>query len=336
MKKILSVFLVVLMVMSIFALAGCGGDDGSVVDKAAEQLKLGLGIHSYIEKVENAKADKNGGGEATTTVAAVLLNKDGKIVDCVIDTAANAINFTADGKAIAVENPKTKYEMGKDYGMVAYAGAKKEWYEQVDAFVALVKGKTLEEVTALKGEDNKGVEEVINAGCTIEISDFIIALTKAVSNAADSKATDGATLNIGIAMTQNAKDATADADGSNSFELTITAAAVDKDNKVVAATVDAVAPEIKFDSKGESKSAYGTAITTKRTAGDSYGMVAYGNAKKEWFEQADVFAKEIIGKNAADIAKLVVADGKGNDALQTAGCTIAVSDMVKSAEKAAK
>jgi len=335
MKKFLSAILVVLMVVSIFALAGCGDDKGSVADTAAEQLKLGLGVHSYIEKIENAADGKNGGGEATTTVAAVLLNKDGKIVDCAIDTAATAMNFTSDGKAITVENPKTKYEMGKDYGMVAYGGAKKEWYEQVDAFISLVKGKTLEEVTALKGEDKKGVEEVIKAGCTIEISDFVIAITKAVTNSADSKAVDCDKLNVGISMTQTATDATADKEGTNSFELTITAAAI-KDGKVVAATVDAVAPEIKFDSKGESKTAYGTVITTKRTAGDNYGMVQYGGAKNEWYVQANIFAKEIIGKNADEIAKLATKEGKGNDALQTAGCTIVVSGMVESAQKAAK
>ena len=60
-------------------------------------------------------------------------------------TASNTVKFTADGKAVASAEFKTKYELGKDYNMVAYGGATKEWFEQADAFETVVAGKTLTE-----------------------------------------------------------------------------------------------------------------------------------------------------------------------------------------------
>lgn len=333
MKKLLSAVLSVLMLLSVVTLAGCGDE---TQERSGETLKLGLGVHSYIEKIENAEGDKKGGGEATTTVAAVLLDKNGKIVKCALDTAANPINFTSDGKAEKAGEMKTKYEKGKDYGMVAYGGAKKEWYEQADAFVSVVKGKNLAEVKALMTEDKKGTQAVIDAGCTITVSDFVIAIEKAVNNAADSKAVAKDDLKVGIVSTQSTTDASGDKDGSNSIETTIVVAALGKDGKVTASTNDCVATEIKFDSKGASKTQFGVSITTKRTAKDEYGMVAHGGAKKEWFEQANAFANAVVGKNADEIAKLEASEGKGSEELQTAGCTIVVSDLVKAAVKAAK
>ena len=64
------------------------------------------------------------------------------------------MKYTADGKAVANDSFKTKYELGKDYNMVTYGGATKDWYEQADAFMALVAGKTLDEVKALVAEGN--------------------------------------------------------------------------------------------------------------------------------------------------------------------------------------
>lgn len=335
MKKLLSVLLCVLMLLSVISLAGCG--------ESKEALKLGFGVHSYIEEIKNADGETNGNGEATTTVAAVLLDKNGKIVKCDIDTAANAIAFTSKGAFVKADDFKTKYEAGKDYNMVAYGGAKKEWYEQADAFESVVIGKNLEEVKALKNDENKGNDEVVNAGCTIVISDFIIAIEKAVNNAVDSKATANDTLQLGIVSSQasDSKDATEEANGLNEVDTTMVAVALNADGEITAATVDAVQTKIEFDTKGVSKTQYGVVITTKRDAGADYSMAKYGNdlngdgTVKEWNEQGNVFAAELVGKKQSDLAGLANDKGYGSDALQTAGCTINVSDMVKAAAKAA-
>lgn len=329
MKKIISLTLCILMLFSVLSLTGCG--------EKAEPLKIGLGTVSYVEKVTNADADTNGTGTTTSTFAAVLLDGEGKIVDCAIDSVSYTHSFTSKGKFVEAEEIKTKYEQGKDYGMVAYGGAKKEWFEQVDAFVATAKGKNLEEVKALVATDGKGATDVVNAGCTIYVTDFVKALEKAIANAKESEATANDTLNLGVVSTQTGcKDATEEAAGVNEIDATVSAAAVNADGKVTAIVTDALQAVISFDISGKATTAANAEIKTKAEQGDNYGMVAYGGAKKEWYQQADEFNKACIGKTADEISKFVADDGKAIADIQSAGCTIYVTDIVKAAVKATK
>lgn len=332
MKKILSAFLIVLMLLSVASLAGCSN----------KPLQMGVGVHAYVEKASNADGDTNGEGEAVVTVAAVLLDAEGKIVQCAIDVADNKVAYTSEGKYVEAAEFKTKYELGADYGMVTYAGSAKEWYEQADAFTALVAGKTLDQVKALVADGGKGTEDVINAGCTIAVSDFVLAIEEAVSNATDADATANDTLQLGIVSTQaSSKDATAEAAGANEVDTTVVAAAVGKDGKVTAMVADALQAKFEFDAKGVTTVKAEDAITTKREAGANYGMTQYGQdlngdgTVKEWFEQADAFDATCIGKTASEISALAIDTGYGVDTLQTAGCTIHVGDLVKAAVKAA-
>ncbi len=326
MKKILSLVLALLMVFSLLSLAGCG-------EKVA--LKLGLGTYSVIEEIKNADGESNGSGEAVITMAAVLVDENGKIVKCAIDTAANEIAFNSKGEYVTAGNMQTKYEAGSNYGMKTYAGSAKEWFEQVDAFVALVEGKTIDEVKAME-KDGKGNDEVIAAGCTIYISEFIKALEKAVSNASESNATADDVLKLGVVSTQTDNmNATEEANGVNEISTTVVAVATNGNKDITAAKTDAVAPKIEFDINGASSTEYGKEITSKRDAGDNYGMKAYAGAAKEWYEQADEFDAKLIGKTVEDIGTFADDAGKPNDELVTAGCTINVLDMVKAAIKAA-
>ena len=323
MKKTLVLAMCLILAMSAL-FVGCG---------SGETLKFGMGVYSSAPAVTDATADKEGTGKIDVTVAAVTVDANGKIVACALDTASNTVKFTNDGKAVAATEFKTKYELGKDYNMVAYGGAKKEWFEQADAFEALVAGKTLDEVKALVGEGNKGTEEVVNAGCTIMINEFVAAIEKAYNAAAESNVTAENTLKVTAATEQTCTDATADKDGSNKVSTTVFAAAVDKDGKVVAASSDCVEVTFTFDTKGVATLDTSKAVVSKKEAGTNYGMVAYGGAKKEWFEQAAAFDAACIGKTADEIAGFVGEDGKGTADIQSAGCTIYVTGFVKAASK---
>ena len=326
MKKFLAIALCLMVVLSAM-LTGCG---------KTETLKFGFGVNISAPTVTDATADKDGSGKLDVTFAAVTVDKDGKIVACQLDTASNTVNFTADGKAVAKEDFKTKYESGKDYNMVAYGGAKLEWFEQADAFEKVVAGKTLDEVKALIAQENKGNDEVIAAGCTIMIHEFVGAIEKAYNAAADSKVTAADTLKVTAATEQTCTDATADKDGSNKVSTTVFGAAVDKDGKVVAASSDCVELAFTFDTKGVSTLDATKTVASKKEQGANYGMVAYGGATKEWYEQAAAFDAACIGKTATEIAGFVGEDGKGVADLQTAGCTIYVTGFVKAASKLAK
>lgn len=329
MKKTLSIVLAVCVLFSVCVMTGCGG--------SAEKLKFGVGISSSYTEGLSAKDDTPGSLESEHTIAAVTLSKDGKIVDCKIDTITLAPGFTSDGSAITTEDVISKYEQGDDYNMVAYGKAKYEWYKQADNFCKLVKGKTIDEVKALvaAGGSGKGNDEVVKAGCTIVISDFILAVEKAVKNAADSNVTKNDKLNVAIVAVQGEnRNATAEADGVNEIDAAFSAAAVDKDGKVVAMASDAITASAAFTIKGIVKNDITKDILTKKEQGDSYGMVAYGKAEKEWDEQAAAFDSICVGKTADQIVELEVS-GYGNEDVQNAGCTIAISDMVKAAVKAA-
>ncbi len=331
MKKILSLALSILMLVSLLSLAGCG---------KKENLKLGLGVYSAVKDATSADADTDGKATASITAAALLLDADGKVVKCAIDTAESDLAFTSKGAFVETKEIKTKYEKGDDYGMVAYGGAKKEWFEQIDALCGLVVGKTLDEIKVLMAADTKGTDEVINAGCTIYISDFIKAIEKAFNNVAESTATADDALKLGFALTASGKNATDEAKGETTIDATMVATALDKDGKITASATDAVTAKVEFDAKGVTETANAD-LTSKLQAGDNYNMAKYGQDLNgdgkvlEWYAQAAEFNKAVIGKTASDVAALAGNDGYPVSDLQTAGCTINISDFVKAAVKAA-
>ncbi len=325
MKKFISFSLCIMLVVSMFMLGAC--------TNKVDTLKFGAGVYISTPTVTDATADKDGSGKIDVTVAAVTVDADGKIVACALDTASNTVAFTADGKSVANDSFKTKYELGADYNMVTYGGAAKEWFEQADAFEALVAGKTLTEVKALVADGNKGTDEVVNAGCTIMINEFVGAIEKAYNAAAESDVTAENTLKVTAATEQTCTDATEEKDGSNTVSTTVFAAALDTDGKVVAASSDCVEVAFTFTAQGASSLDTTKAVVSKKEQGSDYGMVAYGGAAKEWFEQAAAFDVACIGKTASEISGLKTDDGKGVDELQNAGCTIDITGFVKAASK---
>ena len=328
MKKLICILLSVLMALTAVAFASC--------DKAPDAeptLKMGLGIYAATATVTDATEDKNGQGNIAVTAAVITVDAEGKVVACQLDTADNTVSYTLDGKAVASNGFKTKYELGADYNMVAYGGAAKEWFEQADAFETFVVGKTLAEIKASVAEGDKGTADVVAAGCTIKINEFVGAIEKAFANLVDSSATASSTLKLGINTDQSATDATEEKDGTNQLETTFFAAAVDAEGKVLTAASDCIQVKFTFTAAGVATMDTTKTISTKRELGANYGMVNYGGAAKEWFEQADAFNTLCVGKTASEITALCAADNYGTDEVKTAGCTILVNGLTKAAAK---
>ena len=321
MKRILSLILVAVLMLGTLTFVGCG-----------KTLKLGLGVYTTASATD-ATADKNGEGQVTMTVAAVLVDANDKIVKCFIDCADYIVAYTADGKAIANDSCATKYELGDGYNMVKYGKAQSEWYAQVDAFCALVAGKSIDEVKALVVSDNEDTNEVIKAGCTIDVSDFILAVEKAVASAVASNATAKDTLKIGVSAAQDTIDATEDKDGSTEIETTFFAAAVNSKGQITAAKAEAVQVAFTFDTNGTSKFGADQIVAGKYEKGEDYNMVKIGKANREWYAQADVFCAATIGKTADEVSALKGEGDKGIDEVKNAGCTILVDGFVKAASK---
>ena len=331
MKKLICILLSVLMLVSVAAFVGC--DKTPETPDAEPTLKMGLGIFAATATVTDATDEKEGQGKIAITAAVITVDAEGKVVACQLDTADYTVKYTADGKAVANDGFKTKYEMGADYNMVAYGGAAKEWFEQADAFETFVVGKTLTEIKAAVAEGNKGNADVVAAGCTIMISEFVSAIEKAFANLTDSSATASSTLKLGINTDQSTTDATEEKNGTNQLDTTIFAAAVDANGKVLVAASDCIQVKFTFDATGVATMDTTKAIQSKREQGANYGMVNYGGAAKEWFEQADAFNALCVGKTASEIVALCAADNYGTEEVKTAGCTILVNGLTKAAAK---
>ena len=131
------------------------------------------------------------GAKVTHTVAAIVIDKDYKIVSCRIDALEIGADIDKSGKITTLPTSKTtgevksKVELGDEYGMLGspWGGSTlAEWDDQVKAFEEYVIGKTKDEIKGIAGTDGKATDETLTAGCTIAVSDFIKAIEKAFAS----------------------------------------------------------------------------------------------------------------------------------------------------------
>ena len=320
MKKIVAFLLLACMMLS---LAACGS--------SGSEYKLGMGVDLSTDssKENNAQVD--------ATVAAVVTDKDGKIVACRLDVAQSKMDVTG-GAVDAAKTFQTKMELGDDYGMVAYGNAIAEWYDQAKAFESYVVGKTAAEVEGIETVLNEtghnvATDEALLAGCTMDITAFKAAVVKACNDEKGATFT-GKDFTLGVAAITAADESTAATDSDDAEVKMYTeyaAAVVGKDGKILAALTDATQPKITADKNGQITGA--DFKGTKRELGADYGMVAYGNAIAEWDAQAKAFADYTVGKTAAEVAGLetVVNDSGHNvttDEALLASCTMDISGMM--------
>ena len=337
MKKFLSLVFVLAMV---FSVAACGGK---------QTYKLGMGV------VVSLESSAKGAGQVDATVAAVVTDKDGKIVECRLDAVQNKASI---GTAIEVKNLKTKMELGDDYGMAPALnygmdwnkdGVVKEWYDQAKAFEAFVKGKTATEVANMPTQVVEGKGYVISAdadllaaGCTIQITDFKAAVV-AACNDEQGMTFEAKKFTLGVAATSfddGSTAATAEANGTLKLYSDF-AASVVADGKIIATLNDAIQPSITFDAEGTIVEK--TFKNTKRALKEEYGMAPalnYGmdwnkdGVVKEWYLQSAEFSKYVVGKTAQEVLDMPTQVVEGKDYvisseadLLAAGCTIQITSI---------
>lgn len=163
-------------------------DFGAAVSGAT---KTGIGNVTSIAKSAGATADADAVAQADIIMAAVTIDQDNKIVGVVIDNGQVKVNFDAKGMLItdAASKPKTKVELGDEYGMKKASSIGKEWYEQIAALGQWMIGKTIDEVkamkTAQKDEAHPAVpaEADLTSSVTISVQDYIAAVEKAIATA---------------------------------------------------------------------------------------------------------------------------------------------------------
>ncbi len=146
-------------------------------------------------------------------------------------------------------------------------------------------------------------------------------------------------LKTGLAIIANAKNsvaATADAQGTVEYDVTMAAVLVDEDGIIRGCKLDGMSTKVKFDNKGV-LDYFSVVPQTKNELGSAYGMVAWGGAVAEWDAQAEALAQFAIGKTVEQFKNSAVdATGKapaGSDLASSA--TIYLGGLVLAVEKAA-
>ena len=328
MKKFLMVIFCLTMALTLVA---CGG-------AKEKEYKFGMGVVTSLE------SSKTGTAQVDATVAAVVTDAEGKIVACRIDVAQNKTAI-AEGVATVVTEFKTKMEKGDAYGMAGKVdndgnGVMKEWYDQVYAFEAHVIGMTGAEVAAMETELVNGHyittdADLLAAGCSMQITDFMEAVAKACADEQGFTFKTAKEFTLGVAADSydnGSKNATAEADGAVQMYSDF-AAAVISEGKILAAINDAIQPQVAFNAAGEITAK--TYKGTKRELKSGYGMEGKvdnngDGVMKEWFEQSKAFSEFVVGMTGAEVAALETELVNGhyistNEDLLAAGCTIQIT-----------
>lgn len=324
MKKILAVGLASVLAVS-FAACSKGAsnttDDNSATDNAnAAAAKTGYAVVSSIGDVEDTKLTID------SVCAAVLVDADGKIIDCIIDEAQTKPDLAVNNGD--VEDLRTKYEKKEDYNMKGASEIGKEWYEQIEAFEAFAKGKTADEITAAIGEDGYPSNADLKAGCTMHSSTFAAAVSKAVAGAQDLGASATDTLKLSITTGKFYESNETNLQYDSDYAIVT----VNAEGKITSCLIDASQAKCSIED-GKFTVAEGEFITKKELKED-YNMKGASEIGKEWYEQAAAFEQFAIGKTADELKAAIGEDGYPSDADLKAGCTIHATSIVENVVKA--
>lgn len=339
MKRIIGLGLA--LTLSVSLLAGCGGSKpeqkpassapavsssaapvvSSPAPAPAAGAKVGLGHVVDIKKskdfapAKDGKPAVNGEAQINAVMAAVAIDGSGKILSVEIDNAQTKVAFDNAGKLVGDMKAlqKTKVELGKDYGMIKASKIQKEWFEQINALEDWMKGKTIDEVKAMKtkkvDDAHPNVPDVadLTSKVTISVEGYIAAVEEAAKN---SVALNGTFAKLGlghqvdIAKSKDytpAKDGKPAVNGQAQVNTVMTATAFDASGKVIGTKIDNAQVKVDFDNTGKVVSDKNALQKTKVELGKDYGMIKASKIQKEWFEQIAAVEAWMTGKTVADI-----------------------------------
>jgi len=349
------------LVLAFCLLAGCAGtpviyytnctcppvEGGSVVTPAPQNptaegaLKTGLYLTAGIGDSKSASGDEAGEGKYDVTVAAVLVDDNGVIQACTIDSIASSVKFDATGTIVTdlTAPVLTKNELGADYGMVAWGGAIAEWDAQAAALASYAVGKTVEELRngAIDESGKAPAGSDLASSATIYLGGYVSAIEAAVANATHLGAQAGDQLKLAVvANTADSTSASADKSGNAQLTVDVTALTM-KDGVITSCAIDSVQAKVAFDTTGTVTADLTAPVLTKNELGENYGMVAWGGAIAEWDAQAASFAEYVTGKTPAEVAGIAVNEKTApTDADLTASVTIAIGGFQALIAKAAQ
>lgn len=309
---------------------------------AAEgSMKTGLAITASISDSASATAEKAGEGKYDLTMAAVVVDENGVIQQCILDGVAASVQFDTAGALVTdVTAPiQTKNELGANYGMVAYGGAVAEWDAQAAALAAFAVGKTVEELRSGAIDETGYAPEGTDlaSSATIYLGGYVDVIEAAVNNAQFLGAQAGDVLKLAANVSaKDSKAAAAEEAGLAQLDATVMALTMNGDT-ITSCTMDSVQAKVNFDAAGAVTTDLTAPVLTKNQLGADYGMVAWGGAIAEWDAQAAAFCAYVTGKTPAEVAGIAVNEKTApTEADLSSSVTIAIGGFQALVAKAAQ
>ena len=243
------------------------------------------------------------------TIVAVLVDDNGVIHDCIIDSIGKEVGVGTNGTITAdiTAAVETKNELGDRYNMVAWGGAIAEWYQQAEALANFAIGKTVEELkSGAVNESGYAADADLASSATIYLGGYVSAIEAAVANAQHLGAQAGDELRMAvIPAVKSSTSAEGENAGLAQLDCDVTALTV-KDGVITSCTIDSLQAKVNFYQTGVITTDLTAPMQTKNELGENYGMVAWAGAVAEWNEQAASFAAYVTGKTAAEVAGIAV------------------------------
>ena len=308
--------------------------------EAEAVLKTGLYVGANLSDSKSASAEEAGEAKYDVTVVAVGIDEAGVIRSCIIDSIPASVTFDASG-AITSDTAAavlTKNELGENYGMKAYGGAKYEWNEQVAALAEYAVGKTVEELkNGAVNESGKAADADLATTATIYLGGYVAGIEAAAAGAQDLGAKVGDELRLAIVPSvSGSAAATAEKDGTAQLDADITVLTMNGET-ITGCLIDSLQAKVSFNAAGEITADLTAPVKTKNELGEAYGMKAYAGSAYEWNEQAAAFAAYVTGKTAHEVFGIAVNEKTApTDADLASTVTIAVGGFKNLIVKAAK
>lgn len=315
------------------------GQTESQNQTAKEGYRTGLAIETSMNKSLDA-GENDGTAQVDTLAVAVLLDEEGRIVDCSLDMLEAVMAFSNTGEVMTPldQSFQTKKELKDAYGMKAASGIGKEWYEQAEAFERYVQGKTVEEVKGIAlTEATAPADAELSASVTIKIGDYVDALVRAAENAQVIGSGIGDRIGVGIQThMRNSRDAADGEEGACQAYSYYAAVTANTDGVITGCILDASQTDVTFDMQGKLTVEDLSASTpTKREMGEEYGLKYASSIGKEWYEQAAAFEAYVDGKTLEEVKGIAVDENlRPTEENLSASVTIAIGDFQNVIEKA--
>ncbi|MGE4571670.1 MAG: hypothetical protein AB7E09_02885 [Candidatus Izemoplasmatales bacterium] len=281
--------------------AGVTIKDGGYTALAAEAVELAKNgiFQAYTPSMSH--------GKPQVTWAVLEMKVNGAIENLTLDVLQSTIT-----EGVFAWNPLTKQELGYDYGMVERGGAEYEWFEQANFITDFVIENGFDALETIEVEGSLELDNVANVSITVD--DYMVVLRDVNIKAGEREMfpLDGEFTAFDIHDHHGAPMITS---------VTVTV----ENGQIVAYYIDALQSDADT---------FEWNALTKKELGDDYGMVEYGGAIAEWYEQAALIEAYWLenGVKSVTTDETTVIDNVAGVTIKDGGYTALAAEAVELAK----